>query len=60
MAVNDEVVVVVVVDVVVEVPKYNKTRPWPAGALNPGWTTKGIGSVSLRTSRVGSISFFTN
>jgi hypothetical protein len=58
-AVNEEVVVVVTVVVVVEVPKYSKTRPWPAGALNPGWTTKGIGAVSLRTSRLGSTSDFT-
>ncbi len=59
-AVNEVVVVVVEVDVIVEVPKYSKTRPWPAGALNPGWTTKGIGAaVSMRTSRAGSATDFT-
>jgi hypothetical protein len=36
VAVNEEVVVVVDVVVVVEVPKYSKTRPLPEGALKPG------------------------
>jgi hypothetical protein len=53
-AVNEEVVVDVDVVVTVKVPKYNKTRPWPAGALNPGWTTKGIGEDPMRASRVDS------
>ena len=39
VAVNEEVAVVVDVVVVVEVPKYSKTRPLPEGALKPGWTT---------------------
>ncbi len=59
-AVNEVVVVVVEVVVTVEVPKYSKTRPWPAGALNPGWTTNGTGAAScMRTSRAGSATDFT-
>lgn len=38
-AVREVVVVVVEVVVMVVVPKTNSKRPWPGGALNPGWTT---------------------
>lgn len=56
VAVKLDVEVVVVVVVVVDVPKYNKTRPFPEGALNPGWTTKGTNLAASFSSGVGAAS----
>lgn len=58
-AVREAVVVVVEVVVMVVVAKAKNNRPCPAGALNPDWTTKGIGSGAARTSRPESTSNWT-